>query len=458
MPSLLLINPWKSTSNWIRYFQLPPISLFQVAASVPEHWDITLWDENVQGVYRGGFEADLVGLTAMTAQADRAYELADAARSEGRAAVLGGIHPSSLPDEAAAHADTVVVGEAEPVLHELLSDFERHALKPLYRSGEFPPLDRVPPPRTDLEPRLRYLTRNLPQTARGCPWDCDFCSVVPVFGRRFRHRPLRDVLVQIEALPGRFVLFLDDNINANPAYCAELLAGMASMGRRWVGQASLSIAKHRGLLELAQKSGCMGLLVGLETIGAGRVDTFRKLGAAGPPEEAVRRIQDHGIALEGSFIFGLDGDTPEVFERTVAWAEEVHLCTGTFQLLTPYPGTRLHERLSAEGRILTRDWDRYTQDQVVIRPAGMSPERLWEGFVWARKTFYRTGSIARRVWYQTAHRPRHFAYNILRRGSNASLRGRGPLGSPTATTGGTVRQPRGASYAEEQSAPAQGQD
>ncbi len=427
MPSLLLINPWKSASNWIRYFQLPPVSLFQLAASVPECWDITFWDENVQGVYKGGFEADLVGLTAMTAQANRAYELADEARSEGRPTVLGGIHPSTLPAEASAHADSVVVGEAEPVLRDLLSDFERRSLKPLYQSGEFTPLDGVPPPRTAVSRGVRYLSRNLVQTARGCPWDCDFCSVVPVFGRRFRHRPVRDVLAQLEALPGRFVLFLDDNINANPAYCTELLSGMASMGKRWVGQASLSIARDPGLLDLARKSGCMGLLVGLETIGDGRADTFRKLEAAGDPEEAVRRIQECGIALEGSFIFGLDGDTPDVFERTVAWAEKVHLCTGTFQLLTPYPGTRLHERLAAEGRILTRDWDRYTQDQVVIRPAGMPPERLWEGFVWARKAFYRTGSIARRVWHQPSHRSRHLAYNILRRGSNPSLRNNGPV-------------------------------
>jgi len=426
MPKLLLINPWKNTSNWIRFFQLPPVSLFQVAALAPAHWDVAFWDENVQGGFPGPFEADLVGITAMTAQAGCAYALADRARAAGVPVVMGGIHPSTLPDEAAAHADAVVVGEAEPALPRLLADFEKKALQPRYAAPASFPLDGVPPPRTDAGNGVRYLTRNLVQTARGCPWDCDFCSVVPVFGRRFRHRPLRDVLAQVEAMPGRFVLFLDDNINASPAYCAELLAGLAPMGKRWVSQASLGIAGDAGLMDLARKSGCMGLLLGLETIGRSGPERFRKLGAAGPPGDGVRRLQDHGIAVEGSFIFGLDEDTPDVFEKTVAWAQSVNLSTGTFQLLTPYPGTRLHERLAGEGRILTRDWDRYTQDRVVIRPAHMTPEQLWEGFLWARREFYRLGSIARRSAHQPSSRARHFVYNVLRRGANRGLSGHGP--------------------------------
>lgn len=426
MPKLLLINPWKNTSSWIRYFQLPPVSLFQVAASAPRHWDVTLWDENVQGVFRGDFEADLVGLTAMTAQAMRAYELADRARASGVRVVLGGIHPSTLPEEAGVHADAVVVGEAEPVLSRLLADFEGNALQPRYMAPENYPLDGVPAPRADAANGIRYLTRNLVQTARGCPWDCDFCSVVPVFGRRFRHRPLREVLAQIEALPGRFVLFLDDNINANPAYCEQLLSGLAPMGKRWVSQASLSIARNARLMDLARRSGCMGLLVGMETIGSNGAERFRKLGAAGPPGEAVRRMQDHGIAVEGSFIFGLDDDTADVFSRTVAWAESVNLSTGTFQLLTPYPGTRLHERLASQGRILTRDWNLYTQDRVVIRPQHMTPDQLWEGFLRARREFYRLGSMIKRAAHQPSDRPRHFVYNILRRGANRGLRGHSP--------------------------------
>jgi radical SAM superfamily enzyme YgiQ (UPF0313 family) len=420
LPTLLLINPIKRKSNWIRRFQIPPLSLLQLAALVPAHWKVEIVDENIEEL-SPGFGADLVGITAMTYQARRAYEIAGMARERGIPAVLGGLHPSTLPEEALEHAASVVIGEAEPVLQTLLSDFEAGRLKPIYEGGAESSLSGYPAPRRDVIAGKRYLTRNLLQTTRGCPWDCPFCSTTRFFGKKYRSRPIDDVIEDVASLEGNFFLILDDNINGSVSYCKELLRALIPLKKKWASQASLMMAEDDELLALARDSGCIGIFAGFDSLRPDKRTGLSKYKSIASVEDCVKKIQDHGIGLEGSFVYGFDDDDPGVFERTVRWAQKLSLASATFALLTPYPGTPVFRDLRSQDRILTYDWDLYNQTRVVIRPLRMTPEELWEGFYWSRKEFVTWSSIFRRLSKMPVRRMHYLAYNILRKGSVGNL-------------------------------------
>lgn len=420
MPTLLLVNPIKAKNNWIRKFQIPPLSLLQIAALVPENWTVEIIDENIENL-PPGFGADLVGITAMTYQARRAYEIARMAKDRRIPVMLGGLHPSTLPGEALEHASTVVIGEAEPVFRTLLSDFESRRLKPVYNGGAEPPLSAYPSPRRDVIAGKRYLTRNLLQTTRGCPWDCPFCSTTRFFGRKYRSRPVDDVIEDIASMEGNFFLFMDDNINGNASYCKELFRALIPLHKKWASQASLVIAEDDELLALARDSGCIGIFVGFDSLRPDNRKGLSKYKSIASVENCVKKIQDHGIALEASFVFGFDDDGPGVFEQSVRWAQKLCLANATFQLLTPYPGTAVYKELQSQNRILSYDWNLYNQARVVIRPKRMSPEELWNGFVWSRKEFFSLGSILRRVSTLPCRRIHNFSYNILRKGAIGNL-------------------------------------
>jgi radical SAM superfamily enzyme YgiQ (UPF0313 family) len=420
MPTLLLINPIKKKNNWIRKFQIPPLSLLQVAALVPANWKVEIIDENIEEL-PPRFGADLVGITAMTYQARRAYEIARMAQERKIPVILGGLHPSTLPEEALAHASTVVIGEAEPVFRTLLSDFESRQLKPVYNGGAEASLSVYPSPRRDVIARKRYLTRNLLQTTRGCPWDCPFCSTTRFFGKKYRSRPVDNVIEDIASMEGNFFLFMDDNINGNPAYCKELFRALIPLRKKWASQASLVIAEDDELLALARDSGCIGIFVGFDSLRPDNRTGLSKYKSISSVEDCVKKIQDHGIALEASFVFGFDDDEPGVFEQSVRWAQKLCLANATFQLLTPYPGTAIYRELRSQNRILTYDWNLYNQARVVILPKRMSPEELWNGFVWSRKEFFSLGSILRRMSKLPCRRVHNFAYNVLRKGAIGNL-------------------------------------
>lgn len=421
MPTLLLINPIKRKSNWIRRFQIPPLSLLQLAALAPANWKVKIVDENIEEL-PPGFGADLVGITAMTYQAKRAYEIARMARERGIPTVLGGMHPSTLPEESREHADCVVIGEAEPVFGTLLADFEAGRLKPVYAGGAENSLADFPPPRRSVIAGKRYLTRNVLQTTRGCPWDCPFCSTTRFFGRTFRSRPIDAVIADIASMEGEFLLFLDDNINGNRRYCKELFRSLIPLRKKWASQASLLIAEDDELLALARESGCIGLFVGFDSLRPEKKETLSKYRSIGSLEDSVKKIQDQGIGLEASFMLGFDDDDPGVFERSVRWAQKLALASATFALLTPYPGTPIFNELRSQNRILTYDWDLYNQTRVVIRPLRMTPEELWEGFYWCRKEFLGFGSIFRRVARMRVRKMHYFAYNLLRKGAIRNIR------------------------------------
>lgn len=420
-PKLLLINPCVQEMGWERYFQMAPLTLLQVAACAPPPWTVEILDETLQGA-TGEEECDLVGITCMTHQAPRTYALAGKYRERGIPVVLGGIHPTVLPEEASLHADAVVVGEAEPVFARLLDDAMKGALDPVYRSPEPAGDDlRIPHARRELLAGKRYLTRQVLQTTRGCPYDCPFCTVTPYFGRRYRRRPTEDVLAELAGLPGRLVIFLDDDTLSDPVRVRPLLEGLAGTGKRWAGQSTLHFAEDREFLRLVRDSGCLGLFVGVESAtegGASELPKHRRVSNRG---DAVKRIQDEGILVEGSFVFGLDGDDEGVFERTVRFVEETGLCNATFHLLTPYPGTALARQFEAEGRLLHKDWARYDHNTVVYRPEGMTAERLYRGWVEARQEIHSLGSIFRRSMGMPKLKLTCFAYGLLRKGPDDRL-------------------------------------
>ncbi|HWI41051.1 MAG TPA: radical SAM protein [Verrucomicrobiae bacterium] len=419
-PRLLLIYPATHRLGWVRRFQLPTHSLQQVAAVTPPSWEVVFTDE-IHDEVPFSRDFDLVGITAMTHQAVRAYEIAATFREMGVPVVLGGIHPTVLPEEAMAHADAVVVGEAEPVWETLLEDLLAGRLQRLYRApvSEEQTL-AVPWPRREILAGKKYLTTQTVQASRGCPYDCPFCTVTPYFGRSFRYRDPSDILAEIRSFDRKLVVFLDDNLLGDPRKAKPVLEGMAEMEIRWGSQTSLRFAEDPELLKLVARSGCIGLFVGLESV-VGENAHLAKSGSRNSPQELMKRIRDAGIILETSVIFGFDDHDESVFEKTVRYLEECSISVPTFHILTPYPGTALFRRFDEEGRLLHKDWKRYNHAEVVFRPKLMTPQRLYRGWMEARREAFRWPSLLARVLKNPGRRFTNLAYNILRKGPNDHL-------------------------------------
>lgn len=387
----------------------------------PSHWEVTLIDES-QDPIPNGSHYDLVGITAMTHQATRAYEIADQFRKEGVPVIMGGMHPTVMPEEALAHADAVVIGEAEPVMAGLLDDFLGNRLSKVYRT----PIAQddklvVPWPRREILAGKRYLTTQTVQASRGCPYDCAFCTVTQYFGNRFRYRDTADILAEISSFPRKLVIFLDDNLLGDPVKARPILEGMAELGIRWGSQTSLRFAEDRELLKLVARSGCIGLFVGIESV-TGTYSHLAKSVGQSTQADLMKRVRDAGIILETSLIFGFDDHDQSIFEKTLRFVEECTPSVPTFNLLTPYPGTKLFQQYEQEGRLLHRDWSRYNHSEVVFRPKLMSPEQLYRGWVEARKEAYTWPSILSRVWKNPGRRFTNLAYNLLRKGPNDRLK------------------------------------
>lgn len=412
-PRLLLIYPATHTLGWVKRFQLPSLALNQVAAATPREWQVTIVDEVQEKLSFDG-HYDLVGITAMTHQALRAYQIADRFRERGIPVVLGGIHPTVLPDEAAAHADAVVIGEAEPVWAGLLDDLRNGTLEKFYRS--VPTGDRleIPWARRELLAGRTYLTTQTLQASRGCPYDCPFCTVTPHFGRTFRYRDPEDILAELRSYQGKLTVFLDDNILGDPLKARPILSGMVGMGLRWGGQANLRFAEDPEMVRLLAASGCIGIFVGLESAD-GLHANHPKTSGSSSQADLIKRIRDTGVVVEASVIFGFDDHDQGIFERTVRYLEKCAPSLPTFHILTPYPGTALFDQFQREGRMLHTDWSRYDHGQVVYRPRLMSPEQLYWGWVDARREAYSWSSIGARMM-RSPGKTVNLLYNILRRG------------------------------------------
>jgi radical SAM superfamily enzyme YgiQ (UPF0313 family) len=407
-----LIAPAPASYIWRKKraaFTLPPMALPLLAAVTPPGVEVRLIDEAVEEV-DVKLEADLVGLSVMTATAPRAYELADHFRSRGIKVVMGGVHPSSLPDEALQHSDSVVIGEGEVHWPRILEDAGRGGLKRIYENSSSLPLDQLPVPRWDLLPAQRYFVPRTVQVSRGCPMSCSFCSVSSFFGRSYRHRPVRQVIEEIKAHRKRLLIFADDNITGNPHSAKELFAAMIPLKKKWVSQCSLSIADDPELLDLAARSGCIGLLIGFESISPEVLKSIGKqVNLRRDYEEAIRKIHGRGIHIQASFIFGFDEDRPDSIPATVQFVKENRLTGVNYCRLTPFPGTKLYADLDRQGRIIDRDWAKYDRQNVVFQPRNFTPRDLQEKIFWAYSQTYNLRSL----WQRRPFSFQHFSLYLV---------------------------------------------
>lgn len=425
---VLLITAESEDSRRVRHrriIRFPQLTMPLLAAYTPEHWEVTHIDEIVQKV-RFNLSYDVVGITANTPAAPHAYELAAAFRARGAKVVIGGPHATLMPDEVRLHADAVVVGEGERVWPQLLSDAEAGSLQPIYRSCQLPDLKNMPAPRWDLI-KGRVYGKGVTIATRGCPFGCEYCTIPQMYQRRMRYRPIEDIIEHMERMPGRALIFWDDNIGANKAYAKELFRAIAPYKRWWTSQATADVALDDEFMELAAQSGCKALFLGLETISQQSLNAANKAhNHVDRYREVIRRFHYYGIAVQAGTVFGFDHDDKSIFRTTVEFYREVGLDSATISVLIPFPNTPLFQRLDAEGRILTRDWSKYNgKKDVVYQPALMSPEELLMGMEWAARQFYSVPSILERMWKSKTG----LWWNIVRNaGYHLALRNYGRVG------------------------------
>ncbi|WP_433368123.1 B12-binding domain-containing radical SAM protein [Actinoplanes sp. CA-142083] len=396
----------------IKYSLFPPLGLATLAAYLRDDDEVRIVDEHVER-FDPTDEPDLVVIQAYITSARRSYEIADRYRERGVFVAMGGLHVTSLPEEAARHADAIFLGPGEDTWPRFLEDFRKKKPMHTYVSAERT-LQGLPPVRRDLIKRERYLVPNSIVVSRGCPHHCDFCYKDAFFegGKSFYTQVVDDALAEIDRLPGRHLYFLDDHLFGNRRFAEALFDGMAGMGRVWQAAGTVDTILAPGLLEKAVGAGLRSMFVGFETVNAANLAEQRKRQNVGHSYEAVaRRLHDAGVMVNASFVFGMDGDGPDVFERTVAWAVANGLETATFHIMTPYPGTALFKRMETAGRIVHREWDLYDTRHVVYEPRGMTPEQLEAGYWRAYQDFYRWGAIWRGAQGKPrAERLRHLAY------------------------------------------------
>jgi radical SAM superfamily enzyme YgiQ (UPF0313 family) len=362
-------------------FTSPPLGLVTLAALCPPDIEVAITDENVEPIDFDE-QVDLVGITGTTPLAPRAYEIADAFRKRNVAVVLGGIHASMLPEEALQHADAVLIGEAESTWAGVIDDCREGRLRSFYSAKDFPALSDSPAPRWDLLQKGVYEYYSL-QTGRGCPYDCDFCSVKIFNGRKYRHKPIENVVREVEALQRiatkKIIFFADDNLLAVPSYARRLMDALSPLGINWTCQVSANRLKDDSLLEAMYRAGCRQIFIGFESVSPVSLDSMKKDRVNKVDEylEVVDKVHSHGLGICGSFVLGNDEDDESIFQKTSSFIEQANLAFSMINLLTPFPGTSLYKRLKSEGRLLHEEWEKYNAEWVCFQPKRMSPEVLF---------------------------------------------------------------------------------
>ena len=376
-----------------------PLTLTTLAALVPEELDArcVIHDETA-GRIPLDLDADLVCITCITGTAPRCYAYADHYRRRGHTVVLGGVHPTLMPEEAALHADVVMTGFSEQTFPQMLRDFRQGTLKARYDQNHDYSIYGRPVPRRELLNGKRYITTNSVEAVRGCSLPCTFCAYPAAFGKTVYKRPVREVIAEVEALDSRHVLFPDVNLIADRAYALELFRAMIPLGKIWLGLATSQVGIDDDLVDVFSKSGCKGLLIGFESVsqesqayiskGVNRVNSYGEL---------MKRLHGAGILVQGCFAFGGDEEDASVFERTVEAVIESKIDLPRYSILTPFPKTEYYRQLEAHGRIIERNWAMYDVEHCVFRPARMTKEELERGTEWAWRETYRFGSVARRL-------------------------------------------------------------
>ena len=397
----------------IKYSLFPPLGLATLAGFLADEDEAVLEDEHVEPLHLDD-EPGLVAIEVYITSARRAYAIADQYRARGTYVALGGLHVTSLPEEAAQHADTIFLGPGDDTWPEFLRDFRAGCARSVYRSQRRT-LDGLPPIRRDLIKRELYLVPNSIVVSRGCPHHCDFCYKDAFFagGKSFYTQRVDKALAEIERLPGRHLYFLDDHLFGNVPFASQLFDGMRGMGKLWQAAGTVASVHNDALLQKAVDSGLRSLFVGFESLDPANLRAQHKQhNLHHDYDTAVSALHDRGVMINGSFVFGIDGDTPSVFGRTVEWAVKRGIETSTFHILTPYPGTPLHARMRAQGRLLHSNWDLYDTRHAVFQPANMTCETLEAGYWGAYRNFYSVRNICTgaRKKESPLGAARHFAY------------------------------------------------
>jgi len=387
------------TGIFKRSLRYAPLTLTTLAALVPEELDaeVVIQDEGVEPLDLD-FSADLVGISAITGTALRSYEIADELRSRGHTVVLGGVHPTLMPEEARLHADAIVTGYAESSWPELLRDFDRNRLQACYNKPTGRDLKGLPIAKRHLLKKKGYATINSIEATRGCPHKCEFCVVPTAWSGVYARRPVEEVVAELSTFEGRHALFIDLSPVEDVAYAKSLYRAMIPLKIRWVGLATTRLAEDKELLKLAAQSGCKGVLIGFESINQNALNNTQKhFHQVDKYAEYVKRLHDHGIGIQGCFVFGFDDEDESIFERTVEFVDKAKIDLPRYAVATPFPGTPLYKRLEAQKRLLHRKWSLYDVEHVVFEPKQMSPERLQEGLQWSWEQSYSWPSFFRRL-------------------------------------------------------------
>lgn len=398
---LLLVCPsvHRDNSKRVRPFWLPPLNLAIIAGLTPENWEVTIIDENVEDLdFTLCF--DLVGISTMTANSGRAYQIALEFKKNQVPVVIGGAHASVCPDEVLKYADCVVVGDAEPIWATLLSDFENRKLKPIYQSDLNSMICSFGKPRRELLKKEAYLSINTIQTSKGCPFKCSFCSIASRFEGKYGVKAINDVINEVGELNDKDmpIFFVDDNFLVNRKRSREILHALKDLNIKWWSQADITIMKDRELLDLMRESGCIKVVVGFETISDGSLETINKFqNNLDNYVEFIKTLHSHGILVNTSFAFGTEFDNQDVFKQTYNFLIDNEVIFATFNILTPLPGTTLYKQLLSEDRILDLNWNNYDMGHPVFQPRNITTAELKAGYDWICEEFYSFQEISKRI-------------------------------------------------------------
>jgi len=432
-----LINP-KADSLTTRpmYFNRalysPLAGLLAVASALPsDRYEVVLTDENIESI-DFDLKVDLVGISAMTCFVNRGYEIADALRARGVPVVMGGVHASFMPQEALRHCDAVVIGEVELVLPKLLDDLERGEMRGSYKSDRLHPMENMPTPRYDLIKKNRYVNTTFVQTSRGCHQGCTFCAEPLMNGLKFRYRPVDEVMREIDNCGSRMISINDADFFGTPERPKQVMRALKGRGVHWQAGVTSKLAQDDRMLELAAESGCTLLSIGFESISRKTLESVHK--HVNRPETFVAlvdKIHSYGIMVFGLFMFGFDGDDPSVFEETARFNIGANYDACAYSVLTPYPGTLTWYEMKKDNRIVSFDWSKYDQGNVVYRRAGMSAGELRLGQIYAYETFYTPSSMVRRFPIRGGRNRLQWAiYNLFMKKGSATER-RETIAEPT---------------------------
>lgn len=393
---ILLISPAREKHAYTnKGMTIPQLALFIIQGLTPKEHQVRIVEQEYMTVDFNE-DCDLVGISCMTSNVTNGYKIAHEFKKRGKKVIMGGVHPTILPDEALEHADSVVIGEVEGVWGQVLADFQNNNLQKKYHVPDPDLTKYIPKDFSTLKSKRAFNILPI-MTTRGCPYNCEFCCVSKIYGKKVKHIPVENIVRDIVESKARNFIFLDDNIIGNRKYAKELFTAIKPLKIRWIGQASISFADDLEMMKMAKESGCAGLFIGLESVVEAQANKLKKLsGGLKKTEESLKKIRKMGILIQGSVIFGFDTDTFEIFQKTLNFLIKNKVSFASLNILTPYPGTVLYENFKKEGRIINDGWEYYDHHTVVFRPTNMTPLELQLGKINAKEKFYNFKSIMRR--------------------------------------------------------------